>query len=46
MVLAINGDYFGKAVSLAARLVAAASPEQILAVSDVRDALPDWSAVR
>ena len=30
-ILAINGDYFGNAVNLAARLVAAASPGQILA---------------
>ena len=44
-VLAIGGDYFGDAVNLAARLVAAASPGQILAASDVRDALPDWPAV-
>ena len=43
-VLAISGDYFGDAVNLAARLVAAASPGQILAASDVRDALPDWPA--
>jgi len=44
MVLAINGDYFGNAVNLAARLVAAATPGQVLAASDVRDALPDWPA--
>ena len=44
-VLAIGGDYFGDAVNLAARLVAAASPGQILAPSDVRDALPNWPAV-
>jgi len=31
---------------LAARLVAAASPGQILASSDVRDALPEWPAIR
>lgn len=43
-VLAISGDYFGTAVNLAARLVAAASPGQILAGSDVRDHLPDWPA--
>ena len=30
-ILAINGDYFGNAVNLAARLVAAAAPGQILA---------------
>jgi class 3 adenylate cyclase len=44
-VLAIGGDYFGDAVNLAARLVAAASPGQILAASDVRDALPDWPVI-
>jgi class 3 adenylate cyclase len=44
-VLAIGGDYFGDAVNLAARLVAAASPGQILAASDVRDALPDWPGI-
>ena len=32
-------------MNLAARLVAAASPGQILAASDVRDALPDWPAI-
>jgi adenylate cyclase len=41
-VLAIGGDYFGTAVNLAARLVAAAAPGQILASSDVRDELADW----
>jgi adenylate cyclase len=44
-VLAMNGDYFGNPVNLAARLVAAAEPGQVLAVGDVRDALPDWPAV-
>ena len=44
-VLAVSGDYFGDAVNLAARLVVAASPGQILAASDVRDALPDWPAI-
>ena len=43
-VLAINGDYFGNPVNLAARLVAAAAPEQILATSDLHDELPDWPA--
>jgi len=32
-VLAINGDYFGNTVNLAARLVAAAEPGQILATA-------------
>ena len=44
-VLAIGGDYFGTAVNLAARLVGAASPGQILAASDVRDELVDWPAI-
>jgi class 3 adenylate cyclase len=43
--LAINGDYFGNPVNLAARLVAAAKPGQILAASSVRDELTDWPAV-
>jgi class 3 adenylate cyclase len=44
-ILAINGDYFGNAVNLAARLVAAASPGQILAAADVHEQLPDWPAI-
>ncbi|OBK49114.1 adenylate/guanylate cyclase domain-containing protein [Mycobacterium sp. 1081908.1] len=44
-VLAINGDYFGIPVNLAARLVAAASPGQILAAAELHEKLPDWSAV-
>ncbi len=44
-VLAIGGDYFGNPVNLAARLVGAAAPGQILASTDVRDELPDWPAV-
>ena len=44
-VLAINGDYFGNPVNLAARLVGAATPGQILASSDVRDELADWPAI-
>ena len=44
-VLAIGGDYFGNPVNLAARLVAAAAPGQILASTDVRDQLPDWTAI-
>ncbi|ODQ91035.1 adenylate/guanylate cyclase domain-containing protein [Mycolicibacterium flavescens] len=44
-VLAIGGDYFGTPVNLAARLVSAAEPGQILAGADVRDALPDRPAV-
>jgi adenylate cyclase len=45
-VLALGGDYFGNAVNLAARLVAAAAPGQILASSDVHTELPDWPAVQ
>jgi class 3 adenylate cyclase len=44
-ILAINGDYFGNAVNLAARLVAAASPSQILADEAVHEQLPEWPAV-
>jgi class 3 adenylate cyclase len=44
-VLAIGGDYFGNAVNLAARLVAAAAPGQILAASDLRDELAEWPAI-
>lgn len=36
-VLALNGDYFGNPVNLAARLVAAAAPGQILAAAQLRD---------
>jgi adenylate cyclase len=44
-VLGIGGDYFGNPVNLAARLVGAAAPGQILASTDVRDQLPDWTAI-
>jgi adenylate cyclase len=44
-VLAIGGDYFGNPVNLAARLVGAAAPGQILASNDVRDELADWQAI-
>jgi class 3 adenylate cyclase len=44
-VVAINGDYFGNPVNLAARLVAAAAPKQILATSELHDRLPDWPTV-
>jgi class 3 adenylate cyclase len=43
-VLAIAGDYFGTPVNLAARLVGAAAPGQILVSTDVRDELADWPA--
>ncbi len=43
-VLAINGDYFGVPVNLAARLVAAAAPGQILVASELHDKLPDQPA--
>lgn len=45
LVLAIGGDYFGTPVNLAARLVSAAAPGQILGGADVRVALPDRPAV-
>lgn len=44
-VVNMNGDYFGHAVNLAARLVDAAMPGQILASTPVRDAVQDWPAV-
>jgi adenylate cyclase len=43
-VLAMNGDYYGNVVNLAARLVAAAKPGQVLASQAVRDELPNWAA--
>jgi class 3 adenylate cyclase len=44
-IVAINGDYYGNAVNLAARLVAAASPGQILADGAVHEQLPQWPVV-
>jgi class 3 adenylate cyclase len=44
-ILAISGDYFGNAVNLAARLVAAAAPGQILAAVELYEQLPQWPAV-
>ncbi|WP_307857438.1 adenylate/guanylate cyclase domain-containing protein [Mycobacterium sp. SM1] len=44
-MLAVDGDYFGNPVNLAARLVAAARPGQILAAPEIRDKLPDWPAI-
>ncbi|MCV6962370.1 adenylate/guanylate cyclase domain-containing protein [Mycobacterium intermedium] len=43
--LAINGDYFGSPVNLAARLVAVAEPGQVLIDSALQARLPDWPAV-
>lgn len=43
--LAINGDYFGNPVNLAARLVAVAEPEQVLIDAALQAQLPDWPAV-
>lgn len=43
-VLAINGDYFGSPVNLAARLVGTAAPGQILADAALHEQLPDWPA--
>jgi class 3 adenylate cyclase len=42
--LAINGDYFGNAVNLAARLVSAAAPGQILTDAALQERLPHWPA--
>jgi class 3 adenylate cyclase len=44
-ILAISGDYFGNAVNLAARLVAAAAPGQILSSAELYEQLPGWPAV-
>jgi class 3 adenylate cyclase len=41
-VLALDGDYFGSPVNLAARLVAAAEPGQILAPASVLKHLTRW----
>ena len=43
-MLALNGDYFGNPVNLAARLVASAEPGQILLSTDLRGELDDWPA--
>jgi class 3 adenylate cyclase len=43
-LLAMDGDYFGPAVNLAARLVATAEPGQVLASQELRERIPDWSA--
>ncbi|MGN6606840.1 MAG: adenylate/guanylate cyclase domain-containing protein [Jatrophihabitans sp.] len=43
-MLAVAGDYFGTPVNLAARLVAAAEPAQILASPDVAERLTGWRA--
>lgn len=44
-MLAINGDYFGNPVNLAARLVDAAAPGQVLAAACVRQELSDWPMI-
>jgi class 3 adenylate cyclase len=44
-ILAMSGDYFGNAVNLAARLVAAAAPGQVLAAAELYEQLPDWPAI-
>jgi class 3 adenylate cyclase len=41
-MLALNGDYFGNPVNLAARLVAAAEPGQILVSGDLHAELDGW----
>ncbi|OBK32054.1 hypothetical protein A5658_17080 [Mycobacterium sp. 1245111.1] len=44
-ILTLSGDYFGNAVNLAARLVAAAEPGQVLAAKEVYEQLPGWPVV-
>lgn len=44
-ILTLSGDYFGNAVNLAARLVAAAEPGQVLAAQEVYEQLPGWPVV-
>ena len=44
-ILALSGDYFGNAVNLAARLVGAAEPGQILVDDELYQHLADWPAV-
>ena len=41
-MVTLGGDYYGNPVNLAARLAAAAGPDEILVASDVHDLLPDW----
>lgn len=43
-MLALDGDYFGTPVNLAARLVAAAEPGQVLASVEIPKELPGWDA--
>lgn len=44
-MLALDGDYYGNPVNLAARLVAAAEPGEILLSEDLRAELPDAASV-
>lgn len=44
-LLAINGDYFGTPVNLAARLVDAAAPGQVLACAGVVKELSGWPVI-
>jgi class 3 adenylate cyclase len=44
-MLALDGDYYGNPVNLAARLVAAAEPGEILLSDDLHGELPDSSSV-
>jgi class 3 adenylate cyclase len=41
-ILTLSGDYFGNAVNMAARLVAAAAPGQVLITEDVYKRIPEW----
>jgi class 3 adenylate cyclase len=42
-MLALDGDYYGNPVNLAARLVAAAGPNEILLSDDLHAELDDWT---
>jgi class 3 adenylate cyclase len=44
-MLALDGDYFGTPVNLAARLVATADPGEVLMSEDVRNELPESATV-
>jgi class 3 adenylate cyclase len=45
VILLEGDDYVGSAVNLAARLCAAAAPNEVLATPRLADAVPDWAAV-
>jgi class 3 adenylate cyclase len=43
VAVAREGDYFGRVVNLAARLLAAADRDELVATSDVARATPEFS---